>query len=80
MKDEGVPRALEGVKGLWPHEEWGGDVERMSRQMGMGWENHLNMGRGWGAGGAGDELDGRRRHAAGMCTGLERESCSVIIP
>lgn len=36
MKDEGVPRVLEGGKGLWPHEGWGGDVERMSRHMGYG--------------------------------------------
>lgn len=38
MRDEGVPRALEGVKRLWPHEQGGGgvEVERMSRQMGMG--------------------------------------------
>lgn len=43
------PGALEGVKGLWPHERWGGDVERMSRQMGMGWGNHLNMGRDRGS-------------------------------
>lgn len=37
--------------------------------MGMAWENRLNM--GWGGWG-GDEPDGRGRHAAGMCTGLER--------
>lgn len=38
MKDEGAPRHWrEGGKGLWPHDGWGGDVERMSRHMGMGW-------------------------------------------
>ena len=39
MRDEGVPWALEGVKRLWPHEGGGGrgvEVERMSRQMGVG--------------------------------------------
>lgn len=47
MKDEGVPQALEGGRGLWPHEGWGGNVERMSRHMGMGWGDHLKM--GWGS-------------------------------
>lgn len=38
MKDEGAPRHWrEGGKGLWPHDDRGGDVERMSRHMGMGW-------------------------------------------
>lgn len=50
----------------------------MSRQMGMGWGNHLNTGsgeqKGWG-----DELMGK----GGMplvCAQDWKESCSVIIP
>lgn len=57
MKDEGVPRALEGGKGLWPHEGWGGDVERMSRHgygMGESPENGVK-----GTEGMGDELMGK---------------------
>lgn len=53
MKDEGAARAPEGVQGLWPQEGWGGEVERMSRQMGMGWASPEHWRGGWGAEGWG---------------------------
>lgn len=77
MKDEGAAQAPEGVQGLWPQEGWGGEVERMSRQMGMGWASPEHGGVG------GEQRDGGEPWEGGMplvCAQGWEESCSVIIP
>lgn len=51
MRGEGVPRALEGVKGLWPHERgagWGGGGGEDEQADGDGMRDHLDMGAGDG--------------------------------
>lgn len=69
------PGHWRGVEGLWPHEGWGGDVERMSRQ--MVWDGRPTW--TWGGAGGGMSLMGE----GGMplvCAQGWKESCSVIIP
>ena len=51
MRGEGVPRALEGVKGLWPHEWGGGGVRGLGggedeQADGDGMRDHLDIGAG----------------------------------